>query len=248
MGHMATRHSWGGRAMKILGLALACWILLSGVAAASPSKIQILTFDSKALPPEIRYKGEVVAGARWLDNHGENLLLLCETGAFKSPVPPNSKENPYKEWGRAAELQGYHYAKVKEKFTLLWKLNDSVKICPFDLEAVFLPNSLTITDLDNNGVAESTFLYKLGCRSDVSPVQLKLIMHEGKAKYVLRGETMVPATDPGKKLGGQKTVDTAFSLAPKVFLDHALQQWKAFVEENEPRENPKEVLHKGREF
>jgi len=85
--------------------------------------------------------------------------------------------------------------------------------------------------LDGNGIAESTFLYKLGCRSDVSPNRLKLIMHEGKAKYALRGETMVPTTDPEKKLGGQKAIDPAFRRAPKAFLDHALQQWNAFVEE-----------------
>lgn len=217
--------------MKTLGLVLAFWIFLAGWSAASPTKIQILGFDPKALPQEIRYKGKVVAGARWLDNNGENLLMLCETGSFKSPVPPNSKENPYQEWGRAAELQSYHYLKAREQYTLLWKLFDLVKICPFDLDAAFLPNSLTITDLDGNGIAESTFLYKLGCRSDVSPVQLKLIMHEGKAKYALRGETLVPTEAPDIKLGGQKTIDPAFRRAPKVFRDYALQQWNAFVEE-----------------
>lgn len=217
--------------MKILGLALAFWLLLSGWSAASPGTMPLLAFDPKALPAEIRYKGKVVAGARWLDKNGENLLLLCETGSFKSPVPPHSKENPYKEWGRAAELHGYHYVKAREKFTPLWQLSDSVKICPFDLEAAFLPNSLTITDLDGNGIAESTFLYKIGCRSDVSPVHLKLIMHEGKEKYALRGETLVRVGGPEEKLGGQKTIDPAFRRAPKVFLDYALQQWNAFVEE-----------------
>lgn len=216
--------------MKTLGLVLAFWIFLSGWSAASPAKIQTLAFNPKALPQEIRYKGKVVAGARWLDKKGENLLLLCETGSFNSPVPPNSKKNPYGDWGMAAELYAYHYAKIKEKFTLLWKLNDSMKICPLDLEATFLPNSLSITDLDHNSVAESTFLYKLGCRGGLDPVQLILIIHEGKAKYALRGETMVP-TGPGKKLGGQKTIDPAFRRAPKAFLDHALQQWNAFVEE-----------------
>ena len=34
--------------MKILGLALAFWILLSGLSAAASGKIQILTFDPKA--------------------------------------------------------------------------------------------------------------------------------------------------------------------------------------------------------
>ncbi len=217
--------------MKILGLGLASWILLSGLSVAAPGQIQIITFDPNALPKEIRFKGAVAAGARWLDQNGENLLLLCETGSFKSPLPPNSKENPYQEGGRAAELHSYHYVNDKEKYKLLWNLADSVKICALDLEAAFLPNSLTITDLDGNGIAESTFLYKLGCRSDVSPVQLKLIMHEGKVKYAIRGKTMVPTTAPEKKVGGQKTIDPAFHRAPKAFLDYALQQWNSFVEE-----------------
>jgi hypothetical protein len=85
--------------------------------------------------------------------------------------------------------------------------------------------------LDNNGIAESTFLYRLGCRSDLSPVPLKLIMHEGKAKYTLRGETMVPSDNPKEKLGGPKTIDPTFHRAPKVFLNYALQQWNTFEEE-----------------
>jgi len=215
--------------MKILCLALTFWFFLSNFSAASPGQIQILAFDPEALPQEIRYKGEVVAGARWLDRNGEN--LLCETGSFQSPVPPKSKKNPYGEWGRAAEVHGYHYVEDEGQYRLLWKLYDSVKICPFDLEAAFLPKSLSITDLNGNGIAESTFLYKLGCRSDVSPVQLKLIMHEGKAKYALRGETRVRLGGPDEKVGEQKTSDPAFRQAPKVFLDYALQQWNAFVEE-----------------
>ena len=152
--------------MKIISLALSGWFLLNGLAAASPRTIQVLDFDPTKLPLEIiRYKGEIVAGARWLDNKGENLLLLCETGSFKSPVPPNSKKNPYGEWGMAAEIRGYHYVKIKKHFRMLWKLCDIIEICPYDLDVAYLPGSLYISELDNNGVAESTFLYQLGCGS-----------------------------------------------------------------------------------
>jgi hypothetical protein len=216
--------------MQIICLTLAFWFLLVSFAAASPSKMEILGFDPKALPQEIRYKGEVVAGARWLDKEGENLLLLCETGPLSRPVPRSSKRYLFGEWGSIAELYGYHYVKAKEKYRLLWKLYDFAEICQEDIEATFLPNSLTITDLDNNGLAESIFLYKLGCRGGIGPASLKLIMREGKVKYAMRGETLVRTTgDPDE--GGQKTLDPAFRRAPKVFLDHALRQWDAFVEE-----------------
>jgi hypothetical protein len=219
--------------MKIFGLTLAFWLLLSSLSAAAPSQVQLLPFDPQALPREIRYQGKVVAGARWVDKEGENLLLLCETETVMKPVPRSSKYYGFEKWGKTAELYAYHYVKAKEKFALWWKVFDS-GICPFDLELTFLPNSLTITDLDHNGIAESTFLYKKGCRSDVSPVQLKLIMHEGQAKYALRGETMVPSIKPDGtpgKIGGQKSIDPAFRRAPKVLLDYVLRQWDAFVEE-----------------
>jgi hypothetical protein len=220
--------------MKIFSLTLTFWLLLLGWSAAAPHQVQLLPFDPQALPREIRYPGKVVAGARWLDKEGQNLLLLCETGPFPSPVPPQSRQNPYGERGWAAEVHGYHYVKVKGKYRLLWKMYDLVAICPYDLVATFLPKSLTITDLDGNGIAESTFLYKLGCRSDVSPVPLKLIMHEGKAKYALRGKTMVPGINPDGtpgKIGGQKSLDPGFRHAPQVFRDYALRQWHTFVQE-----------------
>jgi len=56
-------------------------------------------------------------------------------------------------------------------------------------------------------------------------------MYEGTAKYALRGETLVNIGPRYKVTGGHKTIDPAFRWAVKVFLDHALKQWNAFVEE-----------------
>ena len=214
--------------MKIICLALAFWFFLSNFSAASPGQIQLLDFDPKALPAEIRYKGEIVAGARWLDKNGENLLLLCQTGPLKSPRQELGEDDT-----KDARLDAYHYVKDKKRYRLLWKLYDHIDSCRFDLTAVFIRKSLTVTDLDGNGIAESTFMYRLGCRSDIHPLQLKLIMHEGQAKYALRGETLVnvgapPGGGPDRIIGGLNTIDPAFHRAPKVFLGHALKQWKSF--------------------
>jgi hypothetical protein len=61
------------------------------------------------------------------------------------------------------------------------------------------------------------------CRSDFSPDQLKLIMHESKAKYALRGETMIPSDSinpdgtPGKKLAVKKPLIPPSAGHPRPF-------------------------------
>ena len=197
-----------------------------GLGQTSVTKIQLLQFDSIQLPPEVSFKGRLVAGVRWLDNHGENIIILSKFGPFPSKKGSSIPD----EEGMDAEVHGYHYLKTKGKFALLWKMFDFVRGCPFDLDLNFLPTSLIITDLDKNGIAESTFLYKLACRSDVSPAVLKLIMHEGQKKYAIRGETVV-TVGPNEKMGGTKKIDPAFAKGPKVFQEYAVKRWLAFVEE-----------------
>ncbi len=197
-----------------------------GVAHSGVTKIQPLQLDSLQLPPEVKFKGRFVTGVHWLDNLGENIIILSKFG----PFPSKSDRSMLDEEVMDAELHAYHYLKAKGKFALLWQTFDFVRGCPFDLDLNFLPKSLTITDLDKNGIAESTFLYKLACRSDVSPAVLKLIMHEGQKKYAIRGDTVV-TVGPGEKMGGTKKIDPAFAKAPKVFQDFAVKRWQALVEE-----------------
>ncbi|MCX7877980.1 MAG: hypothetical protein N2510_04975, partial [Ignavibacteria bacterium] len=90
--------------------------------------------------------------------------------------------------------------------------------------------SLGITDVDNNGTGESTFLYRISCRGDVSPEGLKLIMHEGKNKYAIRGNMLLEFN--GEKLGGEGNPDNAFKNAPEVFLEHAQEMWEKFYKQS----------------
>lgn len=120
------------------------------------------------------------------------------------------------------ELYGYHFIMDGSDGEELWKIQDFVKDCEFDLTLSYIPESLTVTDLDNNGIAESTFMYNLSCKSDVSPDDLKLMMHEGKNKYALRGYTLLTG------IGGDYKVDKAFDDAPESFLDYAKKQWEKF--------------------
>lgn len=125
------------------------------------------------------------------------------------------------------------YSRNKEFFVThslgaqqVWKAKDFVNRCEFDLELEMLDDSIEVTDLDNDGLAEISFLYKLGCRSDVSPLDVKLLMYEGTTKYALRGESYERVGET-EYAGGAFKPD--FNGAPPAFLEFAKAKWKRLV-------------------
>jgi hypothetical protein len=183
---------------------------------------EMLVFDKSDLPSDIKYAGNIVTGKRWKDKNGENILILTKTKIKDKKV----KQSDFDDSVRECELYGYHYVSTGGAYSLLWKINDLVNDCPLDLTLDFIPGSLTITDLNNNGIAESTFLYKMACKGDVSPSELKLMMHENDSKYALRGDMLIKIE--GFTEGGNYKVDKSFDTAPDGFLDYAKSQWKEF--------------------
>jgi hypothetical protein len=114
-----------------------------------------------------------------------------------------------------------------------WKkiedIRELVPPCALDLTADFVDGATGVTDLDQDGEAELTFIYRFGCGGDVSPNTMKLIMLEGAKKYALRGESRV-APGNGERVGGTYKPD--FAKAPPAFFAHAKKVWEAHVDEN----------------
>jgi len=191
---------------------------------AKTDDIIMKEFDKKNLPSGIKFSGNIVDGKRWVDKSGENILILTETGKKKG-----SKQVFDGEYTFSSELFGYHFLNMGGDYILLWKVNDFIKDCGFDLTLNHINNSLSITDLNKNGIGESTFLYRMSCRSDVSPSELKLMMHEGSDKYALRGRMYINMQE--MKEGGEYKVDKSFDSAPAGFLDYAKSQWREYREE-----------------
>jgi hypothetical protein len=197
-------------------------------AAANNDAISILNFDIKSLPKNVKYRGAIVMGARWIDKNGENILILTQTGKFPSKGECGSDDPCFD-----AEVYAYNYVKKEDSLSLLWKTVDFERECVFDLYAGFMEKALFITDLDSNGVAETTFLYMLTCRSDVSPSRLKLIMHEGATKYAIRGTTKLGANYGVEESGGEMKIDPAFAKAKPAMKTFAIQKWNQYVTEDE---------------
>lgn len=179
--------------------------------------IKNLTYEIGKPPANVKFDGKIVSGAKWEDKNGLNILIITET------EEKTSGDN------RSKELFAYQYIINGDDAKQLWKVNDFIKECPVDLMLSLIPGSITVTDINKDGVAENTFLYRMSCKGDVSPDDMKLIMHEGETKYAIRG-SMIQVME-GKKYGGEMKVDPSFNKAPIGFFAFAQEQWKKFETE-----------------
>ena len=179
--------------------------------------IKNLTYEPGKLPASVKYAGKIVGGAKWEDKNGQNVLIVTET------------EEKTKGDARSKELFAYQYIMTGESAKQLWKVNDFIKDCQVDLMLSLIPGSISVTDINNNGIAENTFLYRMSCKGDVSPDDMKLIMHEGDNKYAIRGQMLMELD--GKKYGGEMEIDPSFDFASPEVNKYAVSEWKKYITE-----------------
>lgn len=178
-----------------------------------------IKYNIKDIPASISYTGNITASASWNDNNGFNILIITET------KEKYENTNSDLELG-SKELYGYQFIIESNSRDEVWKIQDFVKDCPEGIELFYVKGSLSITDINNDGIGESTFLYVVDCLGDVSPMGLKLMMHEGKNKYAIRGQTIVGSQ------GGDMKADKSFDSAPNGFLEYAKTQWNKYRKVN----------------
>jgi len=198
--------------MRYLPLLLAFLLPLAGRA-----QVKVSPLARTAVPANLKHAGKVVQALRYTDRTGTYCVLTTEIGSRPATNP---------EDGQDADLYAYQYqVPTAGAPTLSWQVHDFVADCPLDLEAQFLPGSLTVTDLDQNGTAEVWVVYRTTCRGDVSPSTQKIIMREGTKKYAVRGNSRIQV---GAKMydGGDYKLDAAFQAAPAAFRQHALKLWQ----------------------
>ncbi len=185
----------------------------NNVGTQSYSSFSLGTFNEN-VAKNLPHTGEIVYGETWQDKNGENTLLLCEKTSEKYTDCCNEKTK---------ELHAYHYANSGNGDKLIREIKDYENDCIFDMRARFVEESVNITDIDDDGYAEITFVYRLGCTSELSSDGLKLMMLENGEKYAIRGTTTV---DYGYEvLKGETQIDPSFDNAPAGFLDFAKKIW-----------------------
>lgn len=209
-----------------------------------------LRVSAADIPPTIQLKGNLFEGWKWTDSRGENLLITTIVAPYD-----DKEKNEYDEEGQSAELHAVLYSRNNGDYRQVWSLSEKEKACPFDITCEFIKGSISITDLDTDGLAETTLLYRLACRSDVSPSVMKLVMYEVDKKYMLKGlswyglEGVVFSINahnanleklPGykgtegeyEKTFGRYETERDFDGAPAPIISFARNQWVKFVKES----------------
>lgn len=215
-------------------------------------KFHVSDLPPSEIPKSIEIKGDLLTAKKWEYHNGENILILSRKG----PLEEIEHKVEFSGDEKYVEFFAEQYLKRDNKFELLWDIYDFERHCPFDLWIGILPNSTRITDLDHDGITETTIVYKLTCRSDVSPSEMKLIMHENGTKMALRG-TMILDMDKSRISDdfeyNLSKVDTTglseydkmvahygrysnsmeFKGMPSEFLRFAKDLWKKFVNKDD---------------
>lgn len=205
--------------MKIKNLFFSILFICCG---SSIAQINRRILSKSEIPKNIKVNGNFQSAITWKEKNGEFLVILTESGNIEVP---KSEEGLMK-----AEIHAYCFQKNQQSYAQKWMVYDFEEPCPFDLDVKFLKNTLQITDLDQNGIAEIWLTYKLTCRSDVSPAQMKIIMYEGQKKYAMRGKTKVKLSE-FETLGGEFKFDNAFVNGQSIFRTFAKNIWSKNVNE-----------------
>lgn len=182
----------------------------------------------------------------WADADGTHLLF------FYISKPQIEKSPKYMEDEKRVDFKAEQYVKQADTFKAEWTAIDGVQNCAFDMWLDVFEKSISVTDLDSNGVAEVSFMYSLACRSDVSPSNIKLLMYEKGQKMALRGYAFLeiagakmnkanfepdiskikfesPLEIGDSRHWGRFENANDFKTKPKIFLEYSRKKWLEFI-------------------
>lgn len=170
---------------------------------------------SSSLPPAIQssLKPRVVQGRfAFSDRAGKHFLVLSKHA------------DSLADGTRRLSLLATQYVSSGGDWKPEWTIKDGVSCYEVDIEADFAPSLTSVTDLDSDGLAESTVAYQFICAGGVEPKTTKAIMREGKAKFAVRGESLIEIKGT-PSFGGTYTADSSLNTKPH-FKHHLVSIWK----------------------
>ena len=184
------------------------------VAGAGPEPRSIELRMLPKVPDAVDATGPEVWG--WSDGNGENVFSVT----YADREDPDGTEGPTKSRSMLIthDVIGPDGTAERKR-----TVKDFIHDCLFDVHLGLEEGSIQISDLDDDGVAEVTFAYRLGCASDVSPIGRKVVLLEDGTKYILRGHTGVNLGSTA--VPSEYEADPLVARGPSAFRDHVVAAW-----------------------
>ncbi|HVV54226.1 MAG TPA: hypothetical protein VHC47_02810 [Mucilaginibacter sp.] len=201
----------------LLFFILLCFLVIScNRNKTGTAKLSVSKLNRNAIPASVSYKGDIDTAIKYTDGDGDHILIATESYAA-------SKGDDFHRI-TGINLHAYCYRLNADKWQRMWEMTDSTDECDLDVAGGFLKKGFVITDLNQDGRGEVWLMYHLACRGNMSPDELKIVMHEGDKKYAMHGESRVKVSVTEQN-GGDYEFDAAFSNGPDVFRQYAEQLW-----------------------
>lgn len=212
--------------ISIFGL---LWSCTSGGNAPGISDAPLPGFDSTTVKPataaeilQMPFEGELIQAINWTDKGGKNTLIFSGKPAY-----------PIDEDMRRAEFFAYTYASGGNGSpALLWQIREAVDSCYCDCAVELTDSPVILSDLDQDGYAEASFMYFLNDLCDASPMDTKLIVASRNQTFFLEGHTrrfLAPGISSFQKISTSENFDQA---SPPI-RDFAHLHWESYIRSEE---------------
>jgi hypothetical protein len=215
-------------------------LITIGFSLNSYNQIISDTISFAQLPKGLAFNGNFIKCISWRDKLGLNYLVIYETDIVRSKIAKEliktaeidyisrSGDTLYDDIRtsyRDKEIWGINYVIRNDSTFKLWEIYDFIKECYGSVKLNFEEPPI-VTNLNNSEIYQSWLIYKLSCNSDVSPAQMKIIMHIGNKKYAVRGTTQVALQGKLQYPVSERKFDKEFEILPKEIINFANELWE----------------------
>jgi hypothetical protein len=190
-------------------------VFLGNCNTQKPATYTSLEFSKSNLPTHLNYSGNIVKGLKWKDAEGIHYVLITE-----------GENGKICEKGYKSELHAYRYSLKADSANMDWEIKDFGENECSSIH--YLESSLILSDVDTNGVAETSFFYELS-HDCCDPLVVKYMLHVSGAKLPIRGKIPMIEEDFPKYT---KLIDTIYNNYPPVFYKYASTRWDEFIKKH----------------